>query len=158
MTPLGDIRIGISGWQYKPWRGVFYPKDLKQKRELEYAAREFRSIEINGTFYSLKRPETFEQWAAQTREDFVFAVKGGRYSTHILRLKNVEAALANFFASGIFRLGQKLGPILWQLPPNFPFEAARIESFLKLLPRDTEQAATLARRHNKWLRGRVDVR
>jgi uncharacterized protein YecE (DUF72 family) len=158
MSGPGDIRIGISGWQYKPWRGVFYPKDLAHKRELEYASRAFRSIEINGTFYSLKRPENFERWAAETPDDFVFAVKGPRYLTHILRLKNIGVPLANFFASGIFRLRRKLGPILWQLPPNFPFDAARIEAFFKLLPRDTEKAATLARRHDKWLRRRVDVR
>jgi uncharacterized protein YecE (DUF72 family) len=148
---LGDIRIGISGWRYKPWRGVFYPKDLTQKRELAFAAENFRSIEINGTFYSLQTPTSFERWAAETPPDFVFAVKGPRYVTHMLKLQNVESALANFFASGIFRLGKKLGPILWQLPPNFGFNSARIESFFKLLPRDTEEAAAIARRHEKWL-------
>jgi uncharacterized protein YecE (DUF72 family) len=151
LPKLGDIRIGISGWRYKPWRGVFYPKGLTQKRELAFAAEHFRSIEINGTFYSLQIPSSFERWAAETPDDFVFAVKGPRYITHMLKLKNVDAALANFFASGIFRLGKKLGPILWQLPPNFGFDPARLESFLKLLPRDTEQAARIARRHEKWL-------
>jgi uncharacterized protein YecE (DUF72 family) len=149
---FGDIRIGISGWRYKPWRGVFYPNGLTQKRELAFAAENFRSIEINGTFYSLQIPTSFERWAAETPPDFVFAVKGPRYVTHMLKLKNVESALANFFASGIFRLGEKLGPILWQLPPNFGFNPARIESFFKLLPRDTEQAAAIARRHEKWLK------
>jgi uncharacterized protein YecE (DUF72 family) len=158
MAASGEIRIGISGWQYKPWRGVFYPKGLPQKRELEFASRAFPSIEINGTFYSLRRPENFERWAAETPEDFVFAVKGPRYLTHMRRLSDIEAPLANFFASGIFRLGRKLGPILWQLPPNFPFDAAGMEAFFKLLPRDTEKAAAIARRHDKWLRGRVDVR
>jgi uncharacterized protein YecE (DUF72 family) len=148
---LGDIRIGISGWRYKPWRGVFYPKDLTQKRELAFAAENFRSVEINGTFYSLQIPTSFERWAAETPPDFVFAVKGPRYITHMLKLKNVDAALANFFASGLLRLGKKLGPILWQLPPNFRFDLARLESFFKLLPRDTEEAATIARRHEKWL-------
>jgi uncharacterized protein YecE (DUF72 family) len=148
---LGDIRIGISGWRYKPWRDVFYPKDLVQKRELAFAAENFRSIEINGTFYSLQIPTSFERWAAETPNDFVFAVKGPRYITHMLKLKNVDAALANFFASGLLRLGKKLGPILWQLPPNFRFDLARLESFFKLLPRDTEEAATIARRHEKWL-------
>jgi uncharacterized protein YecE (DUF72 family) len=148
---LGDIRIGISGWRYKPWRRVFYPKGLAQKRELAFAAEHFRSIEINGTFYSLQIPSSFERWAAETPDDFVFAVKGPRYITHMLKLKNVEAALANFFASGILRLGKKLGPILWQLPPNFAFDPARLEAFFKLLPRDTEQAAAIARRHEKWL-------
>jgi uncharacterized protein YecE (DUF72 family) len=157
MSRAGDIRIGISGWQYKPWRGVFYPQGLAQKRELAYASRAFRSIEINGTFYSLKRPEHFERWAADTPDDFVFAVKGPRYLTHMLRLRGIEAALANFFASGIFRLGPKLGPILWQLPPNLSFDAARLEAFFKLLPRNSEQAASIAKNHDKWLRGRVDT-
>jgi uncharacterized protein YecE (DUF72 family) len=158
MAATGSIRIGISGWQYKPWRGVFYPKGLRQTRELEFASRAFPSIEINGTFYSLKRPKNFERWAAETPDNFVFAVKGPRYLTHMRRLNDIEAPLANFFASGIFRLGWKLGPILWQLPPNFPFDAARLEEFFKLLPHDTEKAAAIARRHDKWLRGRVDVR
>jgi uncharacterized protein YecE (DUF72 family) len=158
MAASGSIRIGISGWQYKPWRGVFYPKGLTQKRELEFASRAFPSIEINGTFYSLKRPENFERWAAETPNDFVFAVKGPRYLTHMRRLSDIEAPLANFFASGIFRLGRKLGPILWQLPPNLPFDTARLEAFFKLLPHDTEKAAAIAWRHDKWLRGRVDVR
>jgi len=155
---LGDIRIGISGWRYKPWRGVFYPKGLAQKRELTFAAENFRSVEINGTFYSLQTPTSFERWAAETPDDFVFAVKGPRYITHMLKLKNVDAALANFFASGIFRLGKKLGPILWQLPPNFGFDPARLESFFKLLPRNTDDAAKIARRHEKWLtKKRTDI-
>lgn len=159
MKKLGDIRIGISGWRYKPWRGVFYPKDLTQKRELAFAAENFRSIEINGTFYSLQIPTSFERWVAETPSNFVFAVKGPRYITHMLKLKNVESALANFFASGVFRLGKKFGPILWQLPPNFGFNPTRIESFFKLLPRDTEEAAAIAHRHEKWLaKKRTDVR
>ena len=158
MAACGELRIGISGWQYKPWRGVFYPKGLTHKRELEFASRAFPSIEINGTFYSLKRPENFERWAAETPEDFVFAVKGPRYLTHMLKLKNIEAPLANFLASGLLRLGRKLGPILWQLPPQFAFNASRIEAFFKLLPRDTESAAELAHHHDKWLKGRVDLR
>ena len=158
MPKLGDIRIGISGWRYKPWRGVFYPKGLAQKRELAFAAENFRSIEINGTFYSLQIPSSFERWAAETPDDFVFAVKGPRYITHMLKLKNIESALANFFASGIFRLGKKLGPILWQLPPNFGFDPARLESFFKLLPRDIDEAAAIARRHEKWLtKKRIDI-
>jgi uncharacterized protein YecE (DUF72 family) len=158
MGTTGEIRIGISGWQYKPWRGVFYPKGLTHKRELEFASRAFPSIEINGTFYSLKRPPNFERWAAETPDDFVFAVKGPRYLTHMLKLKNIEAPLANFLASGLFRLGKKLGPILWQLPPQFAFDLNRIEAFFQLLPRDTERAAHLARHHDKWLSGRVDLR
>jgi uncharacterized protein YecE (DUF72 family) len=151
VAKFGHIRIGISGWRYKPWRGVFYPKELAQKRELAFAANNFRSIEINGTFYSLQTPTSFGRWAAETPADFVFAVKGPRYITHMLRLKNVESALANFLASGVLRLGKKLGPILWQLPPNFSFDPQRLEPFLKLLPRDTEEAAAIARCHEKWL-------
>lgn len=157
MAKSGDIRIGISGWRYKGWRGVFYPKDLTQKRELEFAARQFRSIEINGTFYSLQTPESFASWAAVTPPDFVFAVKGPRYITHLKRLNDPEQPLANFFASGVLCLGKKLGPLLWQFPPNFQFEpsAQRLKAFLKLLPSDTKQAAALARRHDKWMKSRV---
>jgi len=147
LTAPGTVRIGISGWRYAPWRGVFYPAKLSQKRELAYAAGIFRSIEINGTFYSLQRPEYFEDWAADTPDDFVFSVKGPRFITHIRRLKEVRTPLANFLASGVLRLGPKLGPILWQLPPNFKFDPERIEAFLRLLPHDAESAATLARRH-----------
>jgi uncharacterized protein YecE (DUF72 family) len=156
MPKPGDIRIGTSGWRYKPWRGVFYPQGLAQKRELAYASETFRSIEINGTFYSLQTPTSFERWASGTPDDFLFAVKGPRYITHMLRLKEVRLPLANFLASGIFRLGKKLGPILWQLPPNFRFEPSRLEAFLKLLPHDTDRAASLARRHEKWLKKRAD--
>src|SRR6201987_1551004 len=145
MADPGDIRIGISGWRYKGWRGVFYPEDLPQKRELEYASRIFRSIEINGTFYSLQRPESFARWAEATPEDFVFAVKGPRYITHMRRLLEPRAPLANFLASGVLRLGPKLGPVLWQLPPSFRFDKARLEAFFALLPRDTAAAARLAR-------------
>jgi uncharacterized protein YecE (DUF72 family) len=157
VSKAGEVRIGISGWRYKPWRGVFYPKGLPQKRELAYASETFRSIEINGTFYSLQTPKNFERWAAETPDDFIFAVKGPRYITHMLRLKDVEIPLANFLASGVFRLGHKLGPILWQFPPNFRFDPARIEPFLKLLPRDTDKAAAIARQHDKWLKKRAEV-
>jgi uncharacterized protein YecE (DUF72 family) len=154
MAAPGTVRIGISGWTYKPWRGVFYPEDLTQKRELEHASNTFNSIEINGTFYSLQRPASFERWAAETPDEFVFSVKAPRFITHIRRLKDVQAPVANFLASGLFRLGAKLGPILWQLPPNFKFKPELIEEFFKLLPHDTEQAAALARKHDKWVTGR----
>jgi uncharacterized protein YecE (DUF72 family) len=155
MAPPGSVRIGISGWTYKPWRGTFYPPELPQNRELAYAAALFRSIEINGTFYSLQRPETFAAWAAQTPDNFVFAIKGPRYITHLRRLKEIEAPLANFFASGILRLGAKLGPLLWQFPPYFRFDPGRLEGFFALLPRDTKAAAVLARRHDEWITGRA---
>jgi uncharacterized protein YecE (DUF72 family) len=154
----GDVRIGISGWNYPPWRGVFYPERLPHKRELAYAAERFRTIEINGTFYRAQRPEHFAQWVAQTPVDFVFAVKGPRYITHMLRLRNVATPLANFFATGVLRLGGKLGPILWQFPPQFRFDADRMEAFLQMLPQDTEAAVHLARRHDSRFAGRVWLR
>ncbi len=150
----GKVRIGISGWRYEGWRGVFYPEKLPQRRELEFASRRFDTIELNGSFYSLQRPESFAQWHASTPEDFTFSVKGSRYITHMLRLRNVEGPLANFFAQGLLRFGAKLGPILWQLPPNFIFEPERLEPFLALLPGTHEQAAELARKHDDRLNGR----
>jgi uncharacterized protein YecE (DUF72 family) len=151
----GLIRIGISGWSYKPWRRVFYPEGLRQKDELGYASRQFASIEINGTFYSLQRPTSFSSWAAAAPNDFVYAIKGPRYITHILRLRDAGTALANFFASGLLNLGRKLGPILWQLPPNFSFDAERLEAFLELLPRTTAAAARLAQSHEPRMDGRM---
>lgn len=150
-----DVRIGISGWTYAPWRGEFYPKGLAQKRELAFAARQFGAIEINGTFYGLQTPASFGRWADETPDDFLFAVKGSRFITHLLRLRDVEIPLANFFASGLLRLGPKLGPLLWQFPPNFSFEPARFEGFLALLPRDTGEAVGLACRHDARLNGRA---
>jgi uncharacterized protein YecE (DUF72 family) len=152
MPRPGDIRIGISGGTYPPWRGVFYPKGLPHKRELEYAARQFRAIEINGTFYGMQRPEAFAAWAEQVPDDFLFAVKGPRFITHMKRLRDAETPLANFIASGLLRLGEKLGPVLWQFPPNFRFDAERIERFLRLLPHDTESAITLGRKHDHRLK------
>jgi uncharacterized protein YecE (DUF72 family) len=145
------IRIGISGWRYAPWRGVFYPEGLAQRRELEYASRAFASIEINGSFYSLQSPASWAQWHDQVPEDFVFAVKGPRFITHMLRLRGVERALANFFSSGLLQLGPKLGPLLWQFPPDFRFEPDTFEAFLALLPRDTDAALALARRRDRAL-------
>ncbi len=148
----GIVRVGLSGWTYAPWRGVFYPKGLRREEELAYAATHVRSIEVNGTFYGMQRPEAFQAWADQAPAEFIFAVKGPRYITHILRLRDAEVALANFIASGLLRLGCQLGPILWQFPPNFRFDPKRIEPFLRLLPRDTGAAATLARKHDNRLR------
>lgn len=140
------IRIGISGWTYAGWRGVFYPEELTQKKELEYSSRQFPSIEINGTHYSLQRPSTFRKWHDETPEDFVFSVKGSRYISHLKRLKDIEVPLANFFAQGVLCLGEKLGPLLWQLPPNFKFDAGKLEAFFRLLPRSTAEAKRLMRR------------
>src|SRR5205085_2299826 len=147
IDPMARIRIGISGWTYPPWRGIFYPADLAQKRELEFASRAVASIEINGTFYSLQSPASFAAWHNITPDDFLFAVKGHRFITHIRRLRDVAVPLANFFASGVLQLGAKLGPFLWQLPPSLAYDRERMESFLRVLPRDTKQAAALARRH-----------
>jgi uncharacterized protein YecE (DUF72 family) len=137
-------RIGISGWTYAPWRGVFYPPKLPHRRELEYASDRLDSIEINGSFYSLQRPTSYRMWAELTPGEFVFSVKGGRYITHILRLKNARTAVANFFASGVLALGPKLGPLLWQLPPTLQFEPEAVEAFLGMLPRTTTEATVLA--------------
>jgi len=151
----GTIRVGVGGWTYEPWRGTFYPKDLPQRCELDYASRRFSAIEINGSFYSLQRPESYAAWYAQTPEGFTFALKGGRFITHMRKLRDVEEPLANFLASGLFNLRDKLGPILWQFPPNFKYDRARLEPFLELLPRDTESACRLARRRSAWMKGRV---
>lgn len=117
-----SMRIGISGWRYAPWRGVFYPPGLVQREELAYASAAMPSIEINGTFYALQQPARFMQWREQTPDDFVFSVKVHKVITHIRRLRNIDKPLANFFASGLFELGPKLGPILWQFPPSFQFK------------------------------------
>ena len=144
----GELRIGISGWSYEFWRGEFYPKGLVQKRELEYASRQMNSIEINGTFYSLQRPKSYQTWYDETPDDFVFAVKGGMYLTHRRRLRDIRQPLANFFASGVLLLGKKLGPILWQLPPWLPYERERMTEFLKMLPRTSATASKLAHEHS----------
>ena len=143
-----SIRVGISGWRYAGWRGDFYPKGLAQRRELEYASQRLTSIEINGSFYSLQRPSSYASWRDETPDGFVFAVKGGRYVTHLKRLVDVETPLANFFASGVLALGPKLGPVLWQLPENLRFDADVLDAFFALLPRTTGEAATLSERHD----------
>jgi uncharacterized protein YecE (DUF72 family) len=145
---MGKIRIGISGWSYGEWKGEFYPDDLAEDDQLEYAAEVFDTIEINGTFYSLTDPMTCRRWRDATPPDFRLAVKGSRYITHNKRLKDSHSALANFFASGVLDLGDRLGPILWQLPQNFSFGAERLDAFLEMLPHDTEAAAELARDHD----------
>ena len=145
--------VGISGYDYPRWRGSFYPSELPKRRWLRYASRTFRSIELNGTFYSLKTPAIFERWAAEVpAEDFVFAVKGSRFITHNLKLRRAEQALGNFFASGLLALGRKTGPLLWQLPASYRFDAARIDDFLALLPRTSSAAERVARHHDHRLR------
>jgi uncharacterized protein YecE (DUF72 family) len=143
----GRVRIGLSGWRYAGWRGIFYPSGLRQADELRFAAQRFDSIEINGSFYSLKSPKLYAAWRDEAPPGFVFAVKGSRYITHMLKLRNVETALANFWASGPLSLAEKLGPILWQFPPNLGFDG-RFEEFFELLPRNTERAAELSQKHD----------
>ncbi len=155
---MADVRVGISGWRYPPWRGAFYPAGLPQRRELEYVAERLRTVEINGSFYALQRPDLYRAWASQTPDDFLFAVKGGRFVTHMRRLRGVETALANFFASGVLALGPRLGPILWQLPPTTTFEPDVLDGFLALLPRDTRAASALAHRHDDKLKARAWLR
>lgn len=148
----GRIRIGISGWTYAPWRGVFYPEKLSQDEELPYAASLFDSIEINGTFYRLQQPASFVRWRDETPEDFVFSVKAPRYITHVRRLREIETPVANFLASGVLRLDHKLGPLLWQFPPFLRYDAPRFEAFFAMLPHDTVEAARLARAHDERIR------
>ncbi|HTK48964.1 MAG TPA: DUF72 domain-containing protein [Gemmatimonadaceae bacterium] len=149
----GRAWIGISGYDYKPWRGPFYPADLPARRWLEYASARFDSVELNGTFYSLKSPAVFERWVAETpARGFVFAVKGGRFITHNLKLRNADRALGNFFASGVLALGRKTGPFLWQLPATYRFDAERMDAFMRLLPRSSRAAEAVALQHDDRLR------
>lgn len=153
----GSVYIGISGWRYAPWRGVFYPPGLVQHRELEYAASQLPTIEINGSFYSLQRPASYAQWYAATPPGFVFAVKGNRFLTHMLKLKGIDDALANVLASGGFELREKLGPFLWQFPPVMTFDPERFEHFLSILPQDTDAARERALRYQPRMEGKVSL-
>ncbi|MCD2187465.1 DUF72 domain-containing protein [Actinomycetospora soli] len=148
----GRIRIGTSGWTYDSWQGPFYPDGLAKRRRLEYLATRLDAAEVNGTFYSLQRASTFRGWAAATGEDFRFAVKGSRYITHMKRLRDVEQALGRFLASGPLALGEKLGPVLWQLPPAMRWDAGLVVPFLERLPRATAAAAELARPYAELVR------
>ncbi|KAA1423185.1 DUF72 domain-containing protein [Nocardioides antri] len=150
---MGTIRVGISGWRYPRWRGDFYPVGLPQRAELSYAAERMTSVEINGSFYSLQRPSSYAAWRDATPDDFVLAVKGGRFITHMKRLRGIEAPLANFFASGVLALGPKLGPVLWQLPSSLSFDAELVDGFFAQLPRSTRAAAELAKGHDDRLSG-----
>lgn len=150
--------IGISGYDYRGWKDTFYPPGVPRHSWLAFASRIFDSIELNGTFYSLKSPATFERWADAVPAEFCFAIKGGRFITHNLKLRNCETALGNFFASGILALGRKTGPFLWQLPATYQFEAARLDTFMRALPRDSRDAERVARRHDHRLRRGALVR
>lgn len=142
------ICVGISGWRYAGWRGDFYPPGLPQRRELAYVAERLNSVEINGSFYSLQRPSSYAAWRDATGDGFVFTVKGGRFITHMKKLVGVETALANFGASGVLALQPKLGPILWQLPPQLRFDEERLGGFLALLPRTAGELAERAAQHD----------
>ncbi|KYG63898.1 hypothetical protein AZI86_13860 [Bdellovibrio bacteriovorus] len=144
-----ETRIGISGWRYEPWRNVFYPDKLPQAKELYYASRQMTSIEINGSFYSLQKPSSYQKWFADTPDDFMFSIKGPQYITHVRRLKDVEKPLANFFGSGVLHLKHKMGPILWQFPPSFRYDEERLENFFKLLPRTIQDAAKLSKKADR---------
>lgn len=152
---MPTIRVGISGWTYAPWRGVFYPPGLRRADELAHAAGRLRTIEVNGSFYALQKPDSYRAWAAAVPDDFVFAVKGPRFITHMKKLSDVRVPMANFLASGVLALEHRLGPLLWQLPPTLGFDAPRIAAFLALLPRTTAAAAELAREHDQRLDGRA---
>lgn len=149
------VRVGVSGWRYASWRGDFYPAGMPQRQELEYIGRQFSSVELNGSFYSLQRPSSYIRWRDSVPDDFLFAVKGSRYVTHMLRLRDTGTALANFFASGLLALGPQLGPILWQLPERQRFDPDVLDGFLRALPRTTGEALALARRHDDRLEGRA---
>lgn len=144
MTAAGVVRTGTAGWVFAPWRGSFYPPGLVQKKELAYAASRLGSIEINATFRATQQPQSFARWAGETPEGFVFSIKGPQLVTHIKRLRDCRQALANFFASGPLALGERLGPFVWQLPPQLAFDAPVFSRFLAQLPRDLEAYLALA--------------
>lgn len=142
----GKIRIGLSGWSYREWRGDFYPKGLPQKQELAYAAGHFPTLEVNGTFYGLSTPDAMRSWYDAAPARFVYAVKGSRFITHNKKLNDTDGPLANFMASGILELRDKLGPILWQLSPKIRFDPQRVDRFLGSLPGDLEAVSDLAQK------------
>ena len=147
-----DIRIGIAGWRYEGGRRTFYPQDLPQKKELGFAAQHFNSIEPNGSFYSLQRPKSYQSWSDETPDDFVFSIQGAPLHHSHAPLREVKRPIANFCAQGILRLGNKLGPILWRLPPTFKFEEKPLENFFNLLPRTGEEAAYIGAKHDQWMK------
>jgi uncharacterized protein YecE (DUF72 family) len=134
MAKAGAIRVGIGGWTYEPWRGVFYPDRLPHARELEYASTHLTSIEVNGTFYRTQTPATFAKWARETPDGFVFSLKGPRYATNRRVLAEAGDSIQRFIDSGIGELGDRLGPLLWQFTPTKKFDAGDFGAFLELLP------------------------
>ena len=149
---MPSVRVGLSGWQYRHWHGRFYPDGTRRADELAHAAGRFSTLELNGTFYGLQRPASFLRWRDTVPEGFTFAVKGSRYVTHLKRLREPRTALANFVASGLLALGDRLGPVLWQLPERATFDAEVLATFLDTLPPTTAEAARLATHHDDRLR------
>ena len=147
------IRVGISGWTYQPWRGTFYPTGLPVRRQLAYVAERMNSVEVNGSFYGLLRPSSYTRWTTEVGPDFVFAIKGSRFITHMRKLVEPTTALANFYASGVLALAERTGPFLWQLPATSRFDEATLAAFLEALPRTAGQAAELAAQHDQRLSG-----
>lgn len=135
MTKQGKIYVGIGGWTYEPWRGVFYPKGLPQAKELSYAAEHLTSIEVNGTFYGTMKPASFRKWASEVPDNFVFSLKGPRYAVNRRVLGEAGDSIKRFLESGITELGGKLGPLLWQFAPTKKFDEADFGAFLELLPK-----------------------
>jgi uncharacterized protein YecE (DUF72 family) len=154
---ISDVRIGTSGWVYPHWQRLFYPDTLGKASEkrLAYLAERFRTVEVNATFYSLARPSVCTRWLSVVPKNFLFAIKGSRFLTHNLKLKASVAPIANFFAQGILLFGARLGPVLWQLPPQLPFDRERVARFLDHLPHDFAAAEQLARQHDHRLVGRA---
>lgn len=151
----GRVFVGVSGWSYDSWQGPYYPDDLPKRRRLEHVGETLDSVEINGSFYSLQKPESYEKWAASVPDGFLFAVKGSRFISHNKKLKDARVPLANFFANGLLRLEDKLGPILWQLPDGLRLDPERVTAFCELLPRDTEEASRLAAGHDERVVGKA---
>jgi len=143
----GDIRIGCSGWQYKHWREIFYPKDLPQRRWFDFYAEQFDTVEINNSFYRLPKPETFEKWRDMAPPGFCYAVKANRYLTQAKKLKECEEPIARMMAA-TRHLGDRLGPILYQLPPSLQLNLERLEGFLELIPKDLTNVFEF--RHKSW--------
>src|SRR5689334_4404788 len=149
MNSAPRIRVGIGGWVFPPWRGVFYPQGLPQARELAHASRRVTAIEINGTFYGAQKPASFRRWHDETPDDFVFSLKGPRFATHRSDLAAAGPSIERFFASGVLELRDKLGPVLWQFAPRMTFENDNFSAFLGLLPRSLD---------NRTIRHVVEVR
>jgi len=149
IVTVGEIRIGTSGWHYPEWRGGFYPRGLQQRLELQFLSRRLDTVEINGSFYGLRKPADYKSWVERSPEGFVFAVKGHREITHNKRLRDVREDVEEFYASGVLDLGPKLGPVLWQLPPMLPWRPERLAEFLDLLPGPPVRHA-LEVRHPSW--------